>query len=40
MDTLEEPPVDSSWEAALVKASVGLRSQDMVQIHAGNDDLD
>ena len=40
MDTMEEPMADSLWEENVVEASVGPGSQDMVQIHVGNDDLD
>ena len=40
MDMMEEPTVDSPWEENVVEASVGLGSQDMVQIHVRNDDLD
>ena len=40
MDTLEELPAESPWDNALVEVSVGPGSQDVVQIHAGNDDLD
>ena len=40
MDTVEEPTADSLWEENVVEASVGLESQDMVQIQVGSDDLD
>ena len=40
MDTLKEPPVDSLQEENLVEASMGLGSQDVVQIHMENDNLD
>ena len=40
MDMMEEPMMDSLWEENVVEASAGLRSQDVVQIHVGNDDLD
>ena len=35
MDTVEEPTADTPREETLVEASVGLESQDMVQIHNG-----
>ena len=41
---MTEPPVESPCDEAftivLTEASVGLGSQDVVQIHTGNDDLD
>ena len=40
MDMMEEATVDSLWEENVVEASVGPCSQDVVQIHVGNDDLD
>ena len=40
METLTEPPVELLCEDALPEATVGLGSQDVVQIHARKDDLD
>ena len=40
MDTVEESPADLPPLENIVEASVGPGSQDVVQIHAGNDDLD
>ena len=41
-DTAGAPPSEDSVEAPplenIIEASVGLGSQDVVQIHAGNDD--
>ena len=40
MDTVEESTVDSLPVENVDEASVGLGSQDVVQIHMGNDNLD
>ena len=40
MDTMEESTADVLLLENIVEASVGPGSQDVVQIHAGNDDLD
>ena len=43
MDTVEESTAESTYSLPLeniVEASVGPGSQDMVQIHMGNDNLD
>ena len=40
MDTAEESTVELLPLENIVEASVGLGSQDMVQIHVGNDDID
>ena len=40
MDTAEESAADAPQPEDLVEASVGPSSQDMVQIHMGNDNLD
>ena len=40
MDTVEESTAELPPLENIVEASVGLGSQDMVQIHVGNDDLD
>ena len=40
MDPVEESTVDLAPLENIVEASVGLGSQDVVQIHMGNDDLD
>ena len=40
METLTEPPVESPHDDTSTEVSVGPGSQDVVQIHMGNDDLD
>ena len=40
MDTAEESTADAPPPENLVEVSVGPGSQDVVQIHAGNEDLD
>ena len=40
MDTAEESTVDALPPENLVEVSVGPGSQDVVQIHAGNNNLD
>ena len=37
---MAEPLAESPHDDVLTEASVGLGSQDVVQIHMGNDDLD
>ena len=37
MDMMQEPMADSPWEENVVEASVGLGSQDVVQIHTSSE---
>ena len=39
METLTEPPAESPHDDALIEASVGPGSQDVVQLHVADDDI-